>query len=86
MNKWLFIALFIAASSAHAGVHKCQAPDGKVIYTDKGCPQGQDVGKRDLDDGAGPGSRKDSANAPQGGRQDFYREQVKAAERSAPKP
>ncbi len=86
MNKWLFIALLVTASTANAAnnVHKCRAPDGKVVYTDKGCPQGQDVGGRDHESNAA--SQADAGNAGKSGRENYYREQVKSAEQSAPKP
>lgn len=84
MNKLLFIILLVAASSAEAAVHKCIAPDGKVTYTDKGCPQDQDASGRDRKtDAASP---KDAANpGSTGGGGGFYREQVKSAEHAAPK-
>ncbi|HZP13734.1 MAG TPA: DUF4124 domain-containing protein [Nevskiaceae bacterium] len=87
MNKWLFIAMLLAAGTADAGVHKCKTPEGKITYTDRGCPQGQDVAGRDQ--GGTQGSSKDAAkatNAQSSGRQDFYRESVKSAEQSGPKP
>ena len=85
MNKWLFVALLLAAGSADAAVHRCKAPDGKVTYTDRGCPQGQDVGGRDRE--ADEGSHADAANARRtdGGGGGYYREQIKSAEQTAPK-
>ena len=84
MNKLLFLILLAAASGAEAGVHKCQAPDGKITYTDTGCPQDQDVSRRERDaDAEAAKSAAPPNNAAGGG--GYYREQIKSAEQAAPK-
>jgi hypothetical protein len=60
MNRWIVFGLILAAGPALGQkVYKCPGPDGKAVYQQQRCPEGERMIVRD--NGSGSGADADSA-------------------------